>query len=143
MTISDIIILNFEEIRRRSIKVWMGIPAEFYGWQPDEDAMTSLEMVRHVLEGEHLYHIVINNRGNVGNYISPWKDRVYTDVSDELSFAQPFRNKFIEAIREFLPQELADIEIDRSEVGQRRKLGDYLLRCAYHEELEKILSKPI
>jgi len=104
--------------------------------------MTSLEMVRHVLESEHLFHKIVDNRGNLGDYISPWKDKPYFDVSDELSFAQPFRDKFIHTLKSFSAQDLTAIEIVRSEVGQKRKLGDYLLRIAYHESVHtgQILS---
>jgi len=48
---TEIIILNFEEIRRRSLKIWTGITPENYFWKPDIKAMGCLEMVRHVLEG--------------------------------------------------------------------------------------------
>jgi hypothetical protein len=53
MSQTELILLNFEEIRRRSIKLWTGLPAEFYFWQPDRKAMHCFEMIRHVLEGEH------------------------------------------------------------------------------------------
>ena len=67
----EIIILNFTEIRRRSIKLWSGIPREYYNWRPDENAFTILEMIRHILEGEHLFHKIIENRCNLGEYVSP------------------------------------------------------------------------
>lgn len=133
MTQTEIIIMNFEEIRRRSIKLWTGITPEIYLWKPDIKAMSCLEMARHVLEGEHLFHMIVNKRGDIGDYISPWADRPYTDLQDELDFAKPFRERFFATIRSFNPVELARIEIIRSEKGQRRKLGDYLLRIAYHE----------
>lgn len=133
MTQTELIILNFEEIRRRSIKLWTGITPENYFWRPDIKAMSCLEMVRHVLEGEHLFHIIVNNWGDMDEYISPWTGRSYTDLQDELDFAKPFREKFFASIRSFNSGELASIEIIRSEKGQRRKLGDYLLRIAYHE----------
>lgn len=133
MTQTEIIIMNFEEIRRRSIKLWRGITPEIYFWKSDIKAMSCLEMVRHVLEGEHLFHMIVNKRGDIGDYISPWADRPYTDLQDELDFAKPFREGFFATIRSFNPAELASIEIIRSEKGQRRKLGDYLLRIAYHE----------
>jgi uncharacterized damage-inducible protein DinB len=135
MTPNEIIILNFEEIRRRSIKLWKGIPPENYFWKPDSDAMSCLEMVRHVLEGEHLFHMLVNKRGNLGDYVSPWEGRPYTNLQDELDFAIPFRKKFLEAVKKFNPEEFNSIEIIRSEKGQRRKLGDYLLRIAYHESV--------
>lgn len=133
MTQNEIIILNFEEIRRRSIKLWMGITPDNYSWRPDIKAMSCLEMVRHVLEGQHLFHMIVNNKGNLGNYISPWENRAYTDLQAELDFAEPFRKDFIKTINEFSADDLSIMEINRSEKGQSRKLGEYLLRIAYHE----------
>ena len=133
MTPVEIIILNFEEIRRRSIKLWRGIPPEVYFWRPDVNAMTCIEMIRHVLETEHIYNVIVNNRGSLENFISPWTNIPYSDLQDELNFAKPFREKFLETIKSFSPDDLASVEIIRADKGQRRKLGDYLLRIAYHE----------
>lgn len=135
MTQTELLLLNFNEIRRRSIKLWNGITPEFYFWQPDINAMTCLEMVRHVLESEHLFHIIVKNKGNLGDYISPWKDRPYTNLQDELDFAEPFRILFFDTLKSFSSDELDTVEIIRFEKGQRKKLGDYLLRIAYHESV--------
>lgn len=129
----EIILLNFEEIRRRSIKLWTAITPENYSWRPDKDAMSCLEMVRHVLEGEHLFHMIVNRRGNLGDYLSPWANKPYSDLQAELDFAEPFRWAFLKTIKEFSPDDLSTVEIIRSEKGQRRRLGDYLQRIAYHE----------
>jgi uncharacterized damage-inducible protein DinB len=133
MESNEILLLHFEEIRRRSIKLWQGITPAFYFWKPDHAAMHCLEMVRHVLEGEHLFHKIVENRGNLGDYISPWNDLPYTDVEAELEFAKPYRSDFLAAIKSFTNADLENIEIIRSEKGQRRKLGDYIQRIAYHE----------
>jgi uncharacterized damage-inducible protein DinB len=133
MTQTEIIILNFEEIRRRSVKLWTGITPENYFWRPDINALNCLEMVRHILEGEHLFHMIVNKRGNLGDYVSPWTDRPLTDLQAELDFAEPFRKTFLETIKGFNPTDFSTIEIVRSEKGQRRRLGDYLQRIAYHE----------
>jgi uncharacterized damage-inducible protein DinB len=133
MNSNEIIVLNFEEIRRRSIKLWSAIPPENYGWRPDVHAMTMLEMVRHVLEGQHLFHIIVLNRGNLGDLQSPWENRVFTTLQDELDFAQLYYELFLETILAFKKSDFDKIEIVRSEKGQRRKLGDYLQRIAYHE----------
>ena len=142
MTQNEIIILNFEEIRRRSIKLWIGITPENYFWRPDINAMNCLEMVRHVLEGEHLFHMIVKRRGNLGDYVSPWTNRPFTNLQGELDFAEPFRVAFIETIKECSPTDFSTIEIIRSEKGQRRRLGDYLQRIAYHEAVHtgQILS---
>jgi uncharacterized damage-inducible protein DinB len=134
MSPTELLILNFEEIRRRSIKLWSGIPEKFYNWQPDHEAMTIIEMVRHELESIHIYHLIVNGRGNLGaDFISPWENRPYTNIVDELAFAEPYTKSFFETIRSFSDADLDEIEIVRAERGQRRKLGDYLLRIAYHE----------
>lgn len=127
--------LNFDEIRRRSIKVWEGIPQEFLGWKPDSNAMNCLEMVRHVLEGQYIYHIMVKNGGELDDFQSPWKDRSYTTLQDELDFSEPFRLAFFETLSKFSISDLTNKEIIRPEKNQRRKLGDYLLRIAYHEAI--------
>ena len=38
-------------------------------------------------------------------------------------------------VNTFTAKELDDVYITRKELGQRRKLGDYLLRIAYHESV--------
>ncbi len=135
MTEIEIILLNFKEIRRRSIKLWTAITPEIYSWKPDLKAMNCLEMVRHVLESEHLFHIIVNRRGNLNDYISPWVNKPYSDLQGELKFAEPFREKFIETVQQFSVEDLSKIEIIRSEKNQRRILGDYLQRIAYHESV--------
>lgn len=35
---TDLLILNFKEVRRRSIKVWKAIPPQLLKWKPDEEA---------------------------------------------------------------------------------------------------------
>ena len=99
MTQTEIILTNFAEIRRRSIKLWTGIPPEYYFWKPDIKAMSCLEMVRHVLEAEYLFHIIVNNRGNIGIHISPWVEKPYADLQTELDFSQPFRINFLTTIK--------------------------------------------
>lgn len=142
MTQTELIILNFEEIRRRSIKLWSGIPSKYYSWKPDIYSMNLLETIRHVLEGEHLFHVIINNKGNLGDYTSPWTNKPYVDLQTELDFSESFRKDFLNIIRRFDPEDFSTIEIVRSEKGQKRKLGDYLQRVAYHEAVHtgQILS---
>ncbi|WP_226530239.1 DinB family protein [Metabacillus niabensis] len=131
----DLIILNFNEIRRRSIKVWTSIPDEYLLWKPDHEAMNCLEMIRHVLESEYYYHLAIQNRGSLSIFNSPFENRPFTSVKAELEFADTYRNQFIDTIKDFSQEDLENILIDRSDVGYIRKLGDMLLRVAYHESV--------
>jgi uncharacterized damage-inducible protein DinB len=130
---TDILVINFEEVRRRSLKVWSGIAPENYFWKPDPQALSCIEMVRHVLESEHFYHWIIFNKGAMGNHISPWEGKPYTTLEDEVSFAKPYRQEFLDFVRGFTPEELETVEIIRADKNQRRILMDYLLRIAYHE----------
>lgn len=131
----DLILLNFNEVRRRSIKVWTSIPQEKLNWKPDDEAMTCIEMIRHVLESEHYYHLAIQNRGSLAIFDSPFENRPFSTVDAELKFAEPFRNQFLETITSFSEEDLSTITIDRSDSGYIRSLGDMLLRVAYHESV--------
>lgn len=131
----EIILLNFSETRRRSIKLWQSIPQESFNWRPDKNALSVIEMMRHVLETEHLFHTIIKNRGNLGDYSSPWQGLAYTDLTFELDFAKKYRDDFITMIKAFSESDLELIRIERTEVGQSKTLGDYLMRIAYHESV--------
>jgi len=129
----ELILLNFEEIRRRSIKLWDGVPEKSYTWRPDHLAMNCIEKVRHVLECEDAFHEIILHRGSQFEYKSPWEGRIYTTIAGELAFAGPYRERFLATIKLFSEEDLAQIQIVRSGLGQVRNLGDFLLRVAYHE----------
>lgn len=131
----DLIILNFTEIRRRSINLWTSIPQEKLLWKPDNEAMNCLEMIRHVLESEHYYHLAIQNRGSLSTFNSPFENRNFTTVNAELEFAEPYRNQFMDTIKKYSQEDLEKIMIDRSDSGYIRNLGDMLLRVAYHESV--------
>jgi len=131
----DLILLNFAETRRRSIKLWRSIPEKHWHWKPDEEAFSVIEMVRHVLETEHLFHTIIQNRGNLGDYPSPWEKLTYQDLQHELDFAQEYREAFLNMIEGLQEADLENIIINRTEVGQVKKLGDYLNRMVYHEAI--------
>ncbi len=135
MNATDVILLNFAETRRRSLKLWRGIPKEYLNWKPDEKAFTIIEMIRHVLESEHLFHKIIENRGNLGDYKSPWENLPYQDLEYEIDFSETYRAKFINMIKTLKESDLEKIKIERSEVNQSKILGDYLNRIAYHESV--------
>jgi len=134
MTHSEIIILNLTEIRRRSIQLWNGLPESYYNWKPDETAMTAIEMVRHVLEADYGWNMIINHR-SMTNYQTPWENRPFISVADEIEFAEPYRNSFLESIRQFSDTELTETEITHPGNGDKKLLGKYLLRIGYHESV--------
>jgi uncharacterized damage-inducible protein DinB len=46
-----------------------------------------------------------------------------------------FRDKFIKMIKSLSEEDLEQIRIERTEVGQSKILGDYLNRMVYHESI--------
>jgi uncharacterized damage-inducible protein DinB len=135
MQSTELLTLNFEEVRRRSIKVWRGIPAERSQWRPDAGAMTCIEMVRHVLEGEWLYMQMLRSGGSPESDESPFNPRPYTDVAAEIAFAEPYREEFLKLVGSYTAEELTTGKVDRADKGYVRTAGDFILRIAYHESV--------
>lgn len=136
MKATDVLALNLEEVRRRSVKIWRAVPADRLHWKPDEGAMSCIEMVRHVLEGEHLYTLMLRRGGSVApGESSPFAAQPYTSVEDEFAFAEPYRRETLELLRSFSSKELRERKVDRSDVGYVRTFGDFILRMAYHESV--------
>jgi uncharacterized damage-inducible protein DinB len=133
MTAAELLFLDFQELRRRSLKIWAGVPPEFFMWRPDKDAMTAQEMVRHVLESEHLYHVILLRDGDAHDYVSPWTDKPFVSIAEEIEFAAPFREEYLRTVQGLSPIELETREIVRADNGQQSRLGRYLLKVAYHE----------
>lgn len=61
------IILNLVEITRRSVKLWGGLPETFYFWKPDDNAMSAIEMIRHVLCADYGWNIIVRSVQNKQN----------------------------------------------------------------------------
>jgi hypothetical protein len=89
MNVNDLLIYHFEEVRRRSEKVWKAIPESMLNWKPDEEALSCAEMIRHILESEFYYHHILIGRGSAAltNVINPFETRAFTTVDHELAFA--------------------------------------------------------
>ena len=132
MTQSELIILNFTEIRRRSIKLWMGLPERYYNWKLDKNAMSAIEMIRHVLEADYGWNIIIQN-GSMLDYKTPWENKPIISVADEIEFAKPYRNTFLDTIKQFTDKHLNETEIIHPGNGEKKSLKTYLFRIGYHE----------
>lgn len=133
MNMTEILILNLEEVRRRSIKIWHGIPNDKLDWKPDSEAMTCIEMVRHVLKGEWSYMQMLRAGKSVDTENSPFYPREYINVEAELEIAEPFRKEFLALVESYTAEDLSNRKIDRSDVGYVRTYGDFVQRIAYHE----------
>lgn len=132
MTQTDLILINLTEIRRKSIRLWKALPENHFHWKPDNDAMTAIQMVRHVLEADFGWNMIINGE-DMSNYSTPWVNRPFISIEDELEFAHPYRDTFLESVRSFTEKELKETHIIHPGNGELKPLGQYLLRIGYHE----------
>ncbi len=100
--------------------------------------MTCAEIVRHVLQAEFLFHQVLIGRGGdaLAQVDNPFEAKPFISVDDELEFAQPYHEDFLSYINTISPDDLEHVDIDLLEAGGYiKKLGDMLLRIAYHESV--------
>jgi predicted nuclease of restriction endonuclease-like (RecB) superfamily len=81
-------------------------------------------MIRHILEGEFLYHQILKGRGSeaLTNLSNTFDTKEFTSVEDELIFAQPYRVDFLKYIKTFNNSDLENIKINRSVLGYIRTL---------------------
>ncbi|MBB6128666.1 DinB family protein [Mucilaginibacter lappiensis] len=135
MDTRELICLNFAEVRRRSTKVWLGIPEDKYDWKPDADAMSCIAMVRHMIESQYIYQQIAIHHGDPGELITPWQDKPLMSIEQEIEYSKLYVSAFMDWINKLSDQDLDEIEVVRPALNQRRKLGDYLLRIAYHEAI--------
>ena len=133
MTPIDVLLLNLEEVRRRSLIVWRSIPPERTEWKPSAEARSCLETVRHILKAEWNYTRMLQTGRSLDSDDSPYNSRPLTDINSELEFAAPYRREFLNLIGSYTPAQLVENKIDRSDAGYLRALGDFILRIAYHE----------
>jgi uncharacterized damage-inducible protein DinB len=130
-----LLILNLQEVRRRSVRVWEGIPPDRLSWRPDAGAMTCIETVRHVLEGEWLYMQMLRRGGSLDSDASPFNPRAYTDVAAELALARPYRQELLDLVGSCTAEDLETRKVDRADKGYVRTFADFILRMAYHESV--------
>lgn len=134
MEVKELILHNLNQIRRRSIILWKGLPEEYYNWKPDDTAMTAIEMIRHVLQADYGWNIIIN-QGDMSDYHTPWESKPFLSLSDELKFAEPYRQEFLKSIKSFSEAELFNADIIHPGNNEKKILGNYLLRIGYHESV--------
>jgi uncharacterized damage-inducible protein DinB len=134
MTQTELIILHLTEIRRRSTLLWKALHPTLIDWKPDEQAMSAIEMIRHVLEADYGWNKIIQNE-SMAHYQTPWKNRPFISVEDELDFANPYRTAFLETIRQFSDKELDEKEVIHPGNNGLYVLGNYILRIGYHESV--------
>lgn len=135
MNATELLILNLEEVRRRSVKIWRAIPDDRLHWKPDVQAMSCIEMVRHVLEAEYHYTLMLKSGGSLASDESPFAELAFSNVEAEIEFSAPYHRDLLDLVKSYQPEDLSLKTIDRFDKGYVRTLSDFILRMAYHESV--------
>lgn len=133
MTPTELLLLNLEETRRRSLIIWQSYPPQRIEWKPSTGVRSGIEIVRHILKAEWTYTRVLQRGKSLDADDSPFNSEPLIDINSEIEFARPYRQEFLSLISSYTPAQLVEHKIDRSDAGYIRPLGDFILRIAYHE----------
>jgi hypothetical protein len=133
MTPVELLLLNLEEVRRRSLIIWRSIPPRRMEWRPSAEARSCIKIVRHVLRAEWTHTQILRRGKSLDSDASPFNSKLLLDINSELEFAEPYRREFLTLVGSYTPAQLVENKIDRSEAGYVRSVGDFVLRIAYHE----------
>jgi uncharacterized damage-inducible protein DinB len=109
----------------------------FFFWKPDPEAENAMQMIRHVLASDEWFRVIITTNGDVSKYDSSvWEygSRPYKSLDDELEFSKPYRERYLQLVKSYSPDDLENITVTYGK-RQPRKLCDFLLRAAYHESV--------
>jgi uncharacterized damage-inducible protein DinB len=119
--------------RKRSLLTWHAFPEDKFFWKPDAGAMHLLEMVRHIFEAEYWFHGLIVNRGDVTKITMPEKNEHDTNLDEEIGKGEKYDKLLTGFINDCTEEDFENIIIRRTDKDFVMKLGDFLLRAAYHE----------
>ncbi|GGH75035.1 DinB family protein [Phaeocystidibacter marisrubri] len=128
----NLLLTHLSETRRRSILLWSALPTEKMNWKPDETAMTAGELIRHVLEADYGWNMIIRHE-DMSNYSAPWKGKPILDLQTELDFAEPYRKAFLSTIRGLSTEDLEAVSVHHPGRAKPKHMAEYILRTAYHE----------
>lgn len=128
----NLAIQNLETARQRSLLVFNAIPHEYIHWKMDNDSMSIIETVRHLLDCDKWYMKNIQDRKNDHlNYDELFGNRPFISIENEIEINKKNRIDFIEYLKTFSDEALENTQLKRS--SGMKNLDDFLLEIGYHE----------
>lgn len=134
MNAIDLFLLDYQECRRRFLKVAAAFPNDLLTWRPDKDALSVGESIRHVLLHDLSWlKILKDERLPTDEELHHLLEQPYTDLQDEIDRAIPYQKEFINFISTYNEKELTSTYISWPHKPIKRTLGDTLERKSYHD----------
>ena len=133
MNTADLLIMQLQFARSRSISLWKSFSDAFLFSYDDATGIQPIEVIRKTLESDfvHLHNIL--RRGNTGAGENPLSRPGIESIEDELRWVQPFREKLLQLIYSFPHDAFADLSISCKGGGTGICLANYISRMIQHE----------
>lgn len=134
MDAKALILLDLKETRRRFIKAASSIPDRFIHWQPDAEALSVGQMIRHVLEHDYYWHMILTERRlPTEEETASLQDRPYTSIQDEVERSEAHHFRFLSYVESLDVRTFETLLIRWPHRPIERYLGDALERKSYHD----------
>ncbi|WP_217592570.1 DinB family protein [Cohnella sp. GbtcB17] len=134
MDAKSLIMLDLKETRRRFIKAASAIPDRHIHWQPDATALSVGQMIRHVLEHDYYWHMILTEqRLPTEEEMAPMQDRPYTSIQDEIVRSEANHARFLSHVESLDVSTFGTVLIRWPHRPIERCLGDALERKSYHD----------
>jgi len=134
MDAKSLILLDLQETRRRFIKVALGIPDSYINWQPDAEALSIGQMIRHVLQHDYDWHLILTEqRLPTDEEQAAMRDVPYTRIQDEIERNESHHVRFLSYVESLDVRDFGTVRIRWPHRPIERKLGDVLERKSYHD----------
>ncbi|SFS64899.1 DinB family protein [Marininema halotolerans] len=127
----DLMVFHLEEVRRRSIKTWLGVPEGHDHWRPDKEAFSFIEMVRGIWKRDTQYLQLLRSKGEDIPDES-LSEPSLTTIPQEIEFSFAQRLKLLNGVKSLQPLDLDNQRITRT-TGESQPLSEFLLLIAHHE----------
>jgi len=126
---------QFIEVRRKSKILWNFIDHDFIHYKPDNEAMTVIEMIAHVLTCERVFHARLKASGPAKNEEQIWNTAVSNSVQEQLDASKLHRANFMNYLSNLTENDFIGRRVIIPERKQNIGLTDYLSRMIYHESV--------
>lgn len=125
-------IQNLETTRERSLLIFNAIPNENIHWKLDDDSMSLIETIRHVLDCDLWYMKNIQDKKSDHlDYNELFGNRPLISIENEIEMNKNNRTYFIDFLKTFSDEDLKQTQLKRS--SGMKNLDAFLLEIAYHE----------
>lgn len=133
MSQSGTLIMAFQQARSASIAIWNDLSEEIIFSADILRDRTVIRQIRDVLASELWHYHCILRRGFSHVHDNPLSNNPFISVDQELTQAQPYREKFLQMVHKFTEKDLEEIVIFHPVSRKKMSLEQYLFSIVNDE----------